>query len=119
MEVVRHEEEEPCPARQAGHQCVLEEGHAGAHDFGLLPAREVVPPASEAVGEPEPVRVRAPAAEGADVPEGAVWVAYYSDRSGLAIFLDELSCLRYAVGTAAQVAWITLPCDDVWAAVGA
>lgn len=36
---------------------------------------------------------------------GGCWLAYYGDRSGVAVFGDELEALRYAVERSMSVKW--------------
>lgn len=40
------------------------------------------------------------------MPDNGVWVAYYSDWSGFAVFTDELQAFRYAVAGTMQVAFV-------------
>lgn len=42
-----------------------------------------------------------------------VWVAYYSDKSGLVIFDEEIDCLRHAVENSMKVSEVTLG-ESVW-----
>lgn len=42
-----------------------------------------------------------------------VWIAYYSDWSGFALFDTEIDALRFAVGSQMQVQALNLPCEDV------
>lgn len=44
-------------------------------------------------------------------PPAGVWVAYYSDRSGCAIFATEVECLRYAVRHTMEAHFVEWGCD--------
>lgn len=46
-----------------------------------------------------------------------VWIAYYQDRSGLAIFESEIEALRRAVEHSMQVAYVKYGAD-VWESIG-
>lgn len=39
------------------------------------------------------------------------WIAYYSDWSGMAVFADELNCLRYAVEHRMDARFVPLGAD--------
>lgn len=41
----------------------------------------------------------------AQYANGGVWVAYYPDWSGFAIFAAEIDCMRYAVANNTQAVW--------------
>ena len=40
-----------------------------------------------------------------------IWVAYYYDRSGAAVFVDELACYRYAMSGSMQVKAVPVGAD--------
>lgn len=47
-------------------------------------------------------------------PTSRVWMAYYHDRSRVALFDTEIDALRHAVDNGMQVIELRLPCEDVF-----
>jgi hypothetical protein len=61
----------------------------------------------------QPVADRRMRAQAPLPPLQSVWVAYYSDGSGHALFQQELQALRHAVDRSMSVAEVRLPCEDL------